>query len=126
MKNLRVAEVFRIGRNIPPANDRLADHGFTVPVVANDQAGDQAASESDQATSESDQVAGENDWIVDFCTIPRSLTEIMKQTKYTARVYFKKTVLQPLIDRGVIAPVFADKPNHPKQKYIAVGRGKSS
>ena len=54
------------------------------------------------------------------------MTEIMKQTKYTARVYFKKTVLQPLIDRGVIAPVFADKPNHPKQKYIAVGRGKSS
>ncbi len=134
--------------DIPPANDRLADHGFTVPVVANDQAGDQAASESDQvssrsdqasdqaasesdqasdqATSESDQVAGENDWIVDFCAVPRSLTEIMKRTKYTARVYFKKTVLQPLIDRGVIAPVFADKPNHPKQKYIAVGRGKSS
>ncbi len=105
--------------DIPPANDRMADHGFTVPAVANDQA-------SDQAASKSDQVASANDWIVDFCAVPRSLTEIMKQTKYTARVYFKKTVLQPLIDRGVIAPVFADRPNHPKQKYVAAGRGKSS
>lgn len=70
----------------------------------------------------SDQVSDQVNKILVFCSSPRSLIEIMSQTKYTSRVHFRNKILKPLIEKGLIKPTAPDKPNSPKQKYLTVGK----
>ncbi len=68
---------------------------------ANDQANDQA---SDQA-------------ILIFCKDEKSMQEIMEFTGMKHKSYFRKNILKPLIDKGLIELTIPDKPKSPKQKY---------
>ena len=38
--------------------------------------------------------------------------------------YFKKKVINPAIEQGIIAMLYPDKPKHPKQKYYLTEKGK--
>ena len=51
---------------------------------------------------------------------PRSLVEIMAQTKYASRVHFSNKILKPLIKKGLIKQTAPNKPNSPNQKYVTV------
>ncbi len=41
-----------------------------------------------------------------------------------SRPYFKKHYIDPAFESGLIAILYPDKPNHPKQKYYLTEKGK--
>ena len=61
--------------------------------------------------------------IVEFCDIPRSLTEIMDALGVTNRGYFKKRHLDPLLRGRVLRRTHPDQPNHPRQAYLLTEAG---
>lgn len=52
--------------------------------------------------------------ILEFCSIPRSRDEIMNHIGLNHREYFRKLILKPLLDAGILE--MTDK-EHPKSKY---------
>ena len=82
---------------------------------------------SDQVSLESDQVSDQvnnsilfEKTILDFCIEPRTFKEILARTGYSSRNYFRKNILKPLIDQGLIELTQPDSPNSPTQKYKTV------
>lgn len=51
------------------------------------------------------------------CDTPRRQTELMALLGVTHRTQFRTFHLQPLIDGGLLQPLFPDSPRHPKQRY---------
>jgi len=58
--------------------------------------------------------------ILEFCRSPRHREEIQKFVGMNNRDHFRKEVLNRLIAEGRIRPTLPDKPNSPKQQYVAV------
>jgi ATP-dependent DNA helicase RecG len=86
---------------------------IALPVAgSSDQATDQA---TDQVT---DQVDEQLNLILEFCSNPRSIKEIMEHFGYTNRSYFRNTFLAPLLSKNKLILTIPEKPNSPKQKYI--------
>ncbi|MBQ7280143.1 MAG: putative DNA binding domain-containing protein [Bacteroidales bacterium] len=56
--------------------------------------------------------------IISFCSIPRSMTEIMEHIGLKHRYNVKHKYIDPLIDSGVLMMTIPDKPNSRNQKYI--------
>jgi len=56
--------------------------------------------------------------ILEFCKAPRSREEIQQHLGLQDREYFRKSVLAPLLDKGLLAPTIPDKPNSPHQRYV--------
>lgn len=46
----------------------------------------------------------------------------MKFLKLKHKEYFRINILRPLLKNGILKPTIPDKPNSPKQKYIAKKR----
>ncbi len=64
--------------------------------------------------------------ILDFCKIPRTRKEIQQLVNVKDREYFRKEILKYLLDRNLLQMTIPDKPNSPKQKYVAVDRYKEN
>jgi hypothetical protein len=62
--------------------------------------------------------------ILKFCETPRHRAEIQEFAGFQNRDYFRKEILNPLIEQGLLAPTLPDKPNSPNQQYRTV-RGAS-
>ena len=78
---------------------------------------------SDQPSDQvGDQVSDQVNIILDFCIKPKSLQDIMAEMHIVSRMYFMKKILKPLIDKGLVARTYPDKPNHPNQKYVTIKR----
>jgi ATP-dependent DNA helicase RecG len=58
--------------------------------------------------------------ILEFCSTARSREEIMTFLGLKHREHFRAEIRAPLLKAGLLAPTIPDKPNSPKQKYIAV------
>lgn len=58
--------------------------------------------------------------IVEFCRTPRHREEIQKHVGMNNRDHFRKDVLNRLIAQGLLTPTLPDKPNSPRQQYVAV------
>jgi hypothetical protein len=58
--------------------------------------------------------------ILKFCETPRHRAEIQEFAGFQNRDYFRKEILNPLIEQGLLAPTLPDKPNSPNQQYRAV------
>ena len=56
------------------------------------------------------------------CETPRYRSEIQEFAGFQNRDYFRKEILNPLIELGLLAPTLPDKPNSPNQQYRAVRR----
>ena len=56
--------------------------------------------------------------ILEFCSIPRSRDEIMSHIGLVNREYFRKTVLRPLLEAGILVMTDKDHPKSKNQKYI--------
>lgn len=63
--------------------------------------------------------------IVEFCRIPRNREEIQKFVNIANRDYFRKEILNPLLEKGLLHPTIPDKPTSPKQKYYSVTKGEN-
>ena len=57
--------------------------------------------------------------ILNFCKEPRSREEIQTYTGIKNRDYFRKEILNPLIEQGLLKLTIPDKPKSPKQKYMS-------
>ena len=85
--------------------------------AAADQAAAQAAAQATaQATAQDEQTL----MIVDFCKTPRTVYEIMAYLGLKHREYFRKSILKPLLEYGVLAQTIPEKPKSPNQKYVTV------
>jgi hypothetical protein len=60
--------------------------------------------------------------ILEFCKTPRYRSEVQAHVGIVNRDYFRKDILNPLIENGLLAPTLPDKPNSPKQQYATVPR----
>jgi len=57
--------------------------------------------------------------ILNFCKKARSLAEIQEYMEYKHRNYFKNTILDPLIEQGLLKLTIPEKPTSPNQKYYS-------
>ncbi len=86
-----------------------------VPLKRSDQATEQDA---EQATPQAAPQATPQA-ILEFCAEARSRQEIQEFVGIKDRKYFSEKFLTPLIEEGLLVYTIPDKPNSPKQKYIA-------
>ena len=73
-----------------------------------------------QATMQDDRLKA----ILNFSKEPRSREEIQKYTGIKNREYFRKEILNPLIEQGLLKLTIPDKPKSPKKKYQGVVKSK--
>lgn len=57
--------------------------------------------------------------ILEFCSEPRSRSELMDFVGLTDRKHFTKHYLKPLLETEQLTMTLPDKPNSSKQKYLA-------
>ncbi|MHB2153448.1 Fic family protein [Calditrichota bacterium GD2] len=57
--------------------------------------------------------------ILAFCEEPRSREEIQKFTGLKDRKYFRRNILNPLVEKGLLLLTIPEKPNSPNQKYYS-------
>jgi ATP-dependent DNA helicase RecG len=55
--------------------------------------------------------------ILSFCESPRNREEIQKHVGLNNRDHFRKEILLPLLQKGLLLATLPDKPNSPKQQY---------
>jgi len=58
--------------------------------------------------------------ILEFCRTPRYRSEVQAHIGIVNRDYFRKDILNPLIEKGLLQPTLPDKPNSPNQQYATV------
>lgn len=51
--------------------------------------------------------------------------ELVQSYSGKSPVYFKKQVIYPAMEQGLIAMLYPDKPKHPKQKYYLTEKGRA-
>ena len=51
------------------------------------------------------------------------MQEIMHLLNMSHKTYFRKTILNPLLEKNILSLTIPDKPKSPKQKYI-ITKGK--
>ena len=66
----------------------------------------------------------ETQWkIVEYCDVPRRLTEIMADLTLAERKHFKRHHLNPLIRAGIVAMTNPGKPRASNQRYVITDAG---
>jgi predicted HTH transcriptional regulator len=60
--------------------------------------------------------------LLEFCSIPRTRDEIQQHLGFANRDYFRKNILNPLLESGHLRMTIPDKPNSKNQQYVAVAR----
>ena len=55
--------------------------------------------------------------LLDFCSEPRTRTEMQEFSGISSRDYFRNNILNPLLETGRIIRMIPEKPNSPNQKY---------
>lgn len=106
-----------------PSQASRTSRGASVPATANGFA--QARTKGDpgpvpglknQAVLQAERI----EKILEFCKTPRYRSEVQAHVGIVNRDYFRKDILNPLIENGLLAPTLPDKPNSPKQQYATV------
>lgn len=59
--------------------------------------------------------------IVEFCQTPKSASEIMHFLGMSHKTYFRNTILNPMLEQGLLELTIPDRPKSPKQKYRSTG-----
>ena len=103
-----------------PGTDQIAKD--TVRLVSDQPARDSNSLVTDQASS-IEPLSETQRRIIQFCDIPRLLSDIMDEFGVIHRSYFKKKHLNPLIKGNIIRSTYPDQPNHPNQKYVLTEAG---
>ena len=61
--------------------------------------------------------------VVEYCEVPRLLTEIMEMVGVANRGYFKKRHVDPLIQAGIVTMTNPNKPRATGQRYVLTEAG---
>ena len=60
--------------------------------------------------------------ILEFCQVPKTREEIQGFLNLSNRDYFRKEILSPLLEQGLLHPTIPDKLTSPKQKYYSTNQ----
>ena len=74
---------------------------------------------TEQVTEQVTEQAEKSKEIFEFCTTPKSTSEIMGFLGLKHREHFRAKIIQPLLKQGLLKPTIPDKPTSSKQKYYA-------
>lgn len=66
-------------------------------------------------------LSGRLDGLLEFCSTEKTRKEMQEYMGIVSREYFRKRILQPLLQSGKLVMTVPDKPNSRKQKYIRRG-----
>ena len=61
--------------------------------------------------------------IIQLCEVARKQADLMGETGFTHRTFFRRTHLEPLIRARLIRMTHPDEPNHPDQAYVVTDAG---
>jgi ATP-dependent DNA helicase RecG len=92
-------------------------------VITTTQVTTQVTTQATTQAEESDERTGK---IIEFCKMPKTREEIQKFISIKHREYFRKEILKPLVEKGLLMLTIPDKPNSPKQKYYSATKGGKS
>jgi len=76
-----------------------------------------------QVTPQVTPQANRTNSILHLCKAPKTRDEMQTFVKIKDREHFRKEVLNPLLDDGLLELTIPDKPNSPKQKYLITKKG---
>ncbi len=65
------------------------------------------------------------DGLLAFCSEPQSRQALQSFCQLTDREHFRKQVLRPLLESGILSLTLPEKPNSPKQHYVLSEVGKT-
>ena len=57
--------------------------------------------------------------LLDYCTVPQSLEEMMAILNLKNRPSFTRTYIKPLLAQGLLEMTIPDQPKNKKQKYVS-------
>jgi ATP-dependent DNA helicase RecG len=57
--------------------------------------------------------------LLEFCQVPRTKNDMQEYCGIKSDRYFRKNILTPMLQKGLIQRTIPDKPQSPKQKYVA-------
>ena len=63
-------------------------------------------------------VSDEEAMILEYCNVPRSITEIQQKSGYKSRNYLRTKIINRLLESGILVYTIPDKPNSRLQKYM--------
>lgn len=109
-------DVFKI--IIPLSTGAMTKVGPVSSGQAGGQAGGQVSGQDDSHVITISLDAERLNALLDYCTEPRSRTEMQEFCGIKSRDYFRTKVLNPMVDSGKVRPTIPDKPSSPKQKYV--------
>ncbi|OGS28132.1 MAG: AAA family ATPase [Elusimicrobia bacterium RIFOXYB2_FULL_48_7] len=113
-----VRKLFKYSKIYSGAEPKLLEEDiFKIIVPLTPQVTAQATA---QVTAQATMQAKWTKIIVEFCKTPRDREEIQKFIKITHREYFRKEILNPLLEQGLLHPTIPDKLTSPKQKYYSL------
>ncbi len=61
--------------------------------------------------------------IIQLCEVARKQADLMRETGFTHRTFFRRTHLEPLIRARMIRMTHPEEPNHPDQAYVVTKAG---
>jgi len=131
----RMNAVEHIGSGINRIHSACKDYGIKAPIVQveenwvtliflrpptkKDWSVQDTMQDTMQATEQDTMQAAREKEILSFCQMPKSREEIQNYIKIKNRDYFRKEILNPLIQKDLLKMTIPEKPNSPKQKYYS-------
>lgn len=58
--------------------------------------------------------------LIQFCSVPRNRREMQEFCGIKTAEYFRKHIIKPMLQNGLIKQTIPDKPNSRNQKYVKV------
>ena len=107
-------DIFRIYIPVPQELIVQAAIQLTAQVTMQDTA-QVTMQDTAQVTTQVDK----RDIIIEFCKEPKTTSEIMEYLQLTHREHFRKDILKPLLESGILHMIIPEKPTSPKQKYYS-------
>ncbi|MFW5727943.1 MAG: Fic family protein, partial [Spirochaetia bacterium] len=84
-----------------------------------DQVSDQATDQAGISLRGTAQVTAQatEQVVTEFCRTPRTRQEVMDHIGMKHNHYFRRTILNPMLEAGILKMTIPNTPNSPKQKY---------
>ena len=118
-----VRKLFKYGRIYSGADPLLLEEDvFKMIIPLTTRATMQATMPTMQATMQATMQDEQTKKILEFCRHPKKREEIQSFINISNRDYFRKEILNPLLEKGLLHPTVPDKLTSPKQRYYSVTR----
>lgn len=110
-------------RWVDPSNLVVVDHLWEKFVGSKKPESEPVISYDPSETIHGSDISVNQRSVIDFCTVPKSMTEIQNKFGFSSRTHFKRKTLDPLIEAGLINLTNPENPKASNQKYVLSDHG---